>query len=62
MDDWNMNAKHYIVVAIIAGLAGGFFITSLHQPSSTTPGGLSKIAANLWLSGASAAGANVTYY
>jgi hypothetical protein len=57
-----MNSKHYTVIAILGGLAVGFFVASLHQPTSTTPGGLSKIGANLWLSGASAAGATVTYY
>ncbi|MGA2092445.1 MAG: hypothetical protein ABSH16_03420 [Sedimentisphaerales bacterium] len=57
-----MNHKHLIVLAVVAGLAGGFFIVSLHQPASDMPTGLSKIGANLWLSGASAAGATVTYY
>ena len=57
-----MNSKHYMAIAIIGGLAVGFFVSSLHQPTTATPGGLSKIMANLWLSGASAAGGSVTYY
>jgi hypothetical protein len=57
-----MNSKHYTVIAIIGGLAIGFFVAQLHQPTGTTATGLSKIGANLWLSGASAAGATVTYY
>jgi len=62
MDFWNMNHKHAIVISILAGAAIGFFVPTLHQPTSDTPNAVSRILANLWLSGASAAGATVSSY
>jgi hypothetical protein len=62
--DHAMNSKHYMAIAIVGGLAVGFFVTSLHAYDNSNPPAnwASKIMANLWLSGSSAAGASTTYF
>jgi hypothetical protein len=57
-----MNSKHLTVIAILGGLAVGFFVKSLHQPTSTQPTGLTRATANLYLFGWKAAGGIATYY